>query len=138
MSASNHSIAAAIVIAGAMIAAAIYLGLRTTQPAPAPPTPRPAPPALSLDEVTREAIAALAYHRPELVSRCYPPGERTPTSFMLNVTFDAQGSQLALGIEELPGTSTTAISNCIANHLPTLTVPPPGRQTRVEIPLQLP
>ncbi len=133
---------AAIVIAGGMIAGGAYLGLRergageATAPAPAAVS---APVAVDRELVTRQALEALAYHRPQILARCYRAiAERRPAAFTFDVTFDAQGSQVMRGFIEAPGTSTPEITACVTESLPPLKIPPPGAVVMIEVPLRLP
>lgn len=135
---------AAIVIAGGMIAGGAYLGLRergageATATATAPAAVS-APIAVDRALVTRQALEALAYHRPQILARCYwAIAERRPAAFTFDVTFDAQGSQVMRGFIEAPGTSTPEITACVTESLPPLKIPPPGAVVMIEVPLRLP
>lgn len=144
---ASLAIPAAIVIAGGAIAAGAYLGLRDRAPASVPATPSavaapvPVAPPVAVDRglVTRQALEALAYHRPQLLARCYRAiAERRPAAFTFDVTFDAQGSQVMRGVVEAPGTSTPEITACVTENLPSLKIPPPGAVVTIDVPLQLP
>jgi hypothetical protein len=136
---ANLTIPAAIVIAGGTIAGGVYYGQRERAPIEVAPAPVAAPVAVSRELVARQAIEALAYHRPQLLARCYRAiSPRRPAAFTFDVTFDAQGSQVMRGFVEAPGTSTPAITACVTESLPPLMIPPPGAVVMVEVPLQLP
>ncbi|MBL9106433.1 MAG: hypothetical protein JNL82_36255 [Myxococcales bacterium] len=137
---------AAIVIAGAMIAAGLFFGLRggaapTAPPAPvapSPPTPTPAAPAVAHEVVARQASEALAYQRDLLRARCHRGPPQAPGSWLVNLTFDAEGRQIARGWQAQAETTTPELTRCVGDALPPLFVPPPGRTVRVDIPLALP
>ena len=57
---------------------------------------------------------------------------------LFNVTFDADGRQLARGVVETPGTSTPELTRCIGDTLLPLQVPAPGATIQVEVPLRFP
>lgn len=151
MSASaGLSTSTAIVLAGGLIAVGVFLGLRSRAPsavhaeaaAPAKVITPPiavAPAGL----VVQQASEALAYQRTRLRDVCYRPaaiaaGAALPAAWILNVTFDARGVQLARGMEEQRGTSTPELTRCIGEQLQPLLVPPPGATVMVEVPLRFP
>jgi hypothetical protein len=148
------SVPTAILLGSGLIAASIYLGLRSQVPvAPATasehpvavPVPAPVvtPPVSSPELVKQQASEALAYQRTRLRDVCYRPavlvaGAPLPAAWTLNVTFDAQGNQLVRGVEEHLGTSTPELTRCIGEQTQPMTVPAPGRTIMVEIPLSFP
>ncbi|WP_437934413.1 hypothetical protein [Sorangium sp. So ce341] len=184
----------AILLGSAMIAAAVYLGLRHG-PASVAPDPRaaagdashrgePAPPAgaaerapgegapaaqrapgegapaaqrapgegapaaqrapaVPREEVARQAARALDARRPALVERCYKPAiaaQPAPreVKYVFNLTFDAQGRQIARGIIEDREASRPDVTACLATALPPVAVEPPGASVRVDVPFSLP
>ena len=147
----------AILLASGMIAVSIFFGLRSQAPAqPVTPTMEPpvsapvvlpspvvAPQVASRELVAQQASEALAYQRAALRDRCYRPaalaaGVGLRAAWIFNVTFDAQGNQLARGMEEHRDTSTPELSQCIGDQMKPLRVPPPGATLMVEIPLSFP
>ncbi len=143
----------AILIGSLIVAVGAYLGLRSAQPATplAPPVaavapiaaPAAKPVVVTQEVVTTQAIEALSYHRRLLLERCYRPltlGATPPrvAKFVLNVSFDAAGSQVMRGIVEERESSFPELTGCVIEQLPALAVPPPGGPTMVEIPLALP
>lgn len=158
----------AILLGSAMISAAVYLGLRhgpagvPTDPRPAAGAPwqpadaassagpasraRPphAPaPSVPRDEVAMQAARALEAHRPALIERCYKPAVAARPAprgvkYVFNLTFDAQGRQLARGIIEDREASSPAVTACVAAALPAVAVAPPGANVRVDVPFSLP
>ncbi|AUX34741.1 MULTISPECIES: hypothetical protein [Sorangium] len=164
----------AILLGSAMIAAAVYLGLRHGPAAVAPdpraaagdashrgePAPRagaaegarapgegaPAPqraPAVPREEVERQAARALDARRPALVERCYKPAIAArpaprEVKYVFNLTFDAQGRQIARGIIEDRETSRPDVTACLVAALPPIAVEPPGASVRVDVPFSLP
>ncbi|CAN95462.1 hypothetical protein predicted by Glimmer/Critica [Sorangium cellulosum So ce56] len=151
----------AILLGSAMIAAAVYLGLRHG-PAGVPADPRPAggapsPPAdaasaaaapsagpgVPRDEVATQAARALEAHRPALIERCYKPAVAAQPAprevkYVFNLTFDAQGRQLARGIIEDREASRPEVTACLVDALPPVAVAPPGANVRVDVPFSLP
>lgn len=147
----------AILLAGVLIAASVFLGLRSMAPAPpaeptqpavtaSPPEPTPvvqAPPVSSPELVKQQASEALAYQRSRLRDRCYRPAAlaakaELPAAWIVNVTFDGQGQQIARGLQEQRGTSTPELTRCIGYQIQAMRVPAPGRTIMVEIPLSFP
>ncbi|WP_437596181.1 hypothetical protein WMF28_26735 [Sorangium sp. So ce590] len=164
----------AILLGSALIAAAVYLGLRHGPAAVAPdarsaggtaadragsgssagpaeragasgegaPAPRRAP-SVPREEVARQAARALDAHRPALVERCYRPAiaaQPAPrgVKYVFDLTFDAQGRQIARGILEDRETSRPEITACLVTALPPVAVAPPGASVRVDVPFSLP
>ncbi|WP_437954976.1 hypothetical protein WME76_25885 [Sorangium sp. So ce119] len=154
----------AILLGSAMIAAAVYLGLRHG-PAAVPPGARPAaaealqagpaasaPPAragaaapqtVPRDEVARQAARALDAHRPAIVARCYEPAiaaqpEPRAVKYVFNITFDAQGRQIARGLIEDRETARPEVTACLVGALPPVEIAPPGANVRVDVPFSLP
>ncbi|WP_437567037.1 hypothetical protein [Sorangium sp. So ce542] len=158
----------AILLGSAMIAAAVYLGLRhgpaAVAPAPGDASHRgePAPlagaaerapgegapaaeraPAVPREEVARQAARALDARRPALVERCYKPAiaaQPAPreVKYVFNLTFDAQGRQIARGIIEDREASRPDVTACLVTALPPVAVEPPGANVRVDVPFSLP
>lgn len=154
---ANNAMPLAIVVAGVAIGAGLYLGLRAQAPvvtppvAPvvAPPVVAPAPvvapppvPVASPEVVLGHAIEALRYQRAGLLATCFRPALAAKPGLTMelvfNVTFDAQGRQLARGVVETPGTSTPALTACVTGAMTPLQVPAPGRVLMVEVPLRFP
>ncbi|WP_437950070.1 hypothetical protein WME98_04100 [Sorangium sp. So ce296] len=172
----------AILLGSAMIAAAVYLGLRHGPAAVAPDSRaaagdashrgEPAPPAgaaerasgerapgegapgegapaaqrapaVPREEVARQAARALEARRPALVERCYKPAIAArpaprEVKYVFNLTFDAQGRQIARGIIEDREASRPDVTACLATALPPVAVEPPGASVRVDVPFSLP
>lgn len=166
MSQQNTLLPIAIVIAGAMVSAGLYFGLRARGPevvpqAPsspsqsaaataatqgtAPEAPAPPPPAPRPDEkkVARDAIAALEAQRAALGKACWEPFAREKPSpphidYVVDVTFDLAGKQVMRGLSEDRKTARADVTACVSGRLAPLQVPPPGAVVRVEIPFRLP
>ncbi|WP_438022797.1 hypothetical protein [Sorangium sp. So ce233] len=159
----------AILLGSAMIAAAVYLGLRHGPAAVAPdaravdgaeaiqagpaasalPAQRAgaaAPqraPRVPRDEIARQAARALDAHRPALVERCYKPAiaaqpEPRAVKYVFNITFDAQGRQIARGLIEDRETARPEVTACLVGALPPVEIAPPGVNVRVDVPFSLP
>lgn len=164
---SERSLAlpAAIVVGSAIIGTGLYLGLRdglrpdapaapvpvsapAGTPAPVPATApakdaSPAPPAEPpADRAFRQAQAALDQLRPGIVKVCWtPPAAGEPASIFLtyDVTFDAQGGILALGISEQRDAYRSSVAECVRKLArPLLPIEPPGESVRVILGLPMP
>ena len=148
---------AAIVVAGAMIAGAVYLGLRGREgqpPAAADAAAVPSSSALSPSSSTapstssREAVAAaassaLANLRSDLARACWKPAVTTEAGplivrYVFHFTFDADGQQIARGISEDRTAARPEVTQCVLQRLPVIRVPPPGTVTMVDVAFELP
>lgn len=126
------------------------LGAAPSEPAPAnapvrPPEITPAPAAALADRsaVLKEAVAALEKQKKTLLDTCLKPSlakqpEPKNVKFTLDYSFDAEGKQLARGIQEDRATSRSDVTQCVGAKLLPLSVTPPGQTVRLEIPLELP
>jgi hypothetical protein len=113
--------------------------------APAPP-PRAAPAPVTPELATRvktEATEQLELLRPEIVAQCWPrgglPKGRTTASVTFNITFDAQGREIARGITEDRRAPAGEFARCL-RQLPAtaLAIAPPGSNVGVSIPVSYP
>jgi hypothetical protein len=97
--------------------------------------PTPALVARVQQEVTRELERA----RPALASRCVPPGEASTSRLTFNVTFDANGREVARGISEDRRAPAPKIASCL-RKLPvgSLRVAAPGAHVGVRVAMTLP
>src|ERR671918_2470372 len=96
----GKGVAPAIVIAGALIGMGLFFGLRSREGAAPPATAKPAAPSTPPTSLNTErfAAAALEYHRPELVKRCWEPAPNDAPSqakMRIDLTFGPDGSQVA-------------------------------------------
>lgn len=124
----------------ASIAIGLMLGCQEARPVAVVAAPAAvsaaAAPVRSREEVARDAASALEYQHSTLRGRCRArPGERH--AFTLDVTFDANGVQLARGVLE-GRHEDRGLGMCVSEALQALKVPPPGAVTQVEVPLVLP
>jgi hypothetical protein len=154
----------AVVVGSVILGLSIYFGLReglrpapsvapaastplATPASPASPTaatPRyvrePAEPAPA--RALRQAQAALDALRPGLVKACWtPPGPGEPASILLtyDVTFDAAGQVIAIGVSEHREAYRPAVAACVrAQPRPALPIDPPGQSVRVDLALPMP
>ncbi len=77
-----------------------------------------------------------------LVEQCLRPSLQarpTPAEVRLtfNVTFDAEGRQIARGMVEDRATSRADVTRCVDERLAALTIPPPGVTVQVDLPVTL-
>src|SRR5919106_3515905 len=102
----GKGVAPAIVIAGALIGMGLYFGLRRRDGAAPPASSKPAAPSSAPPahvSTERFAAAALEFHRPELVKRCWgepkTPAHGAPlqAKMTIDLTFGPDGSQVARG-----------------------------------------
>jgi hypothetical protein len=109
----------------------------------APSTPAADPRTELLTRVREEAKAQLETYRNEVVSQCWPAkglpkGARTAT-LTVNVTFDAQGHEIARGISEDRRAPAGEFGRCVRNlNGITLGISPPGSNVAVSIPVSYP
>ncbi len=161
----NHHLLlpASILVAGAMIGAGLFFGLRgrpaettpasPTAPAeesPAAPTPNPPPaeiasPAPSDLQATvqKQALDALGKHRARIVADCWNPSVKkdpnpAKTTFMFRFMFNPKGQLGVSGVGDAPAESRRDVSQCIRDLKLPIAVPPPGSEIAVQIPLTLP
>lgn len=149
-----------ILAAGALIASAVWFAPReraadslvkaaesiervpAREPAPAPP-PAAASPELRA-KVAAQAAEALEAARPRIRSACWDPAIRvapTPAkaTYRYSLSFDPQGTQVGLGINEIRGESRPDVTSCLARQPLDLRVPPPGAHVPgLELTLTLP
>lgn len=158
----------AIVVGAALIGtlagAGAYFGSRaraptadptaTTSAAPAPPVPPIVTPAAATastkaegaavrERVARDATAAIEKHRAHLKKTCWEESaKKSPapaqSKFVWNITFDAQGKQLARGITEEREGMREGLGACVSQALPSLEVQPPGTTVQVDVSFTLP
>ena len=133
---------AAILVGSALIAGAIYLGLRSPS-APEPPaasapsaTAERVPVTVTPADLQRLVAAALAAHRTMLAARCTPDGGIARWTFEL--TFAADGRQLGRGVREDRATGDAPTTACVLENLPPLQLRPIGRPMKTTVALQLP
>ena len=137
-----------LVVAG-IRAVALVLALTIAAPRPAviPPVPLAMPPAPAKPDlaaqVSLEARANFEEHRHRIVSECWPaaglPRGAKVAKVTMNVTFDANGREIARGISEDRRAPAGQFARCMRT-LPTsrLSVSPPGQTVAVSIPLAYP
>lgn len=149
-----------IIVAGTLIGAGLYFGLRATNPNNAADMHIIAPQALAetkistqlapiaalQEQVKRQATALLEEQRAGISSRCWPKGPDAeaikPLRYMLNFTFAADGSQITRGAATRdrpvnPGLAAD-ITKCVEDVLTPVSVSPPGANIYIETPFQLP
>lgn len=141
---------AAIVIAGAMIAGATYLGLSRRASTSAESVGRPlalasAPPVAtaSVEEVGVEVRAALDGYRPMLRDRCLADASRDPSykvDWTLEYTFAPDGTQVVRGAIEHGdlASSRPTLTRCLLDALPALQIAPPNTTVQVDVPFTFP
>lgn len=146
-----------IVTGSVIIGLFAYFGLRDgLRPAPTPvATPTaptaPAEPAKGYvrkpaepvpDRVFRQAQAALDAQRPGFIEKCWtPPAAGEPASVLLtyDVTFDAAGKIIAIGLSEHREAYRRSVADCVRTlPYPVLPVDPPGENVRVIVALPMP
>ena len=150
------SIPLAIVLAGALIGAGLFFGLRS-RPEPAPygapgaqaalPLPGPAaPPAPPLDPalVRRNGDAAAVGLKRRMIERCWQPAvAKVPTPatsrYTMDSLFTAEGVEVSRGISEVREVpSRMDVAGCLRSLPLDLRIPPPGGKVRLEFVLEFP
>jgi hypothetical protein len=141
-----------ILIAGALIAAGLYFGLRGRAGSGTAPAPRaaetaastaPTAPPVAVEGVARQAAQALAEARAGLAASCWAPAARVKANpplakWTFDFTFAADGTQLGRGVSEDRATSRPEVTACVLARLPPLRIPAPGASVRVNVPFELP
>lgn len=162
MAEQRLSTPAAIVIAGGMIAVAVFFGLRGQRreagPAPeviavaasarapveSPAAARvPAPARVPADVVVQQIAAQLATQKPAMVEKCWKPNATAtppprPARYTFEFTIGAGGEQLGRGVREDRGTGSAEITRCVLGLITPVTIAPPGTSTTVDVPFALP
>ena len=154
-----QSILIGFVIAGLTIGGFLYLALRpaavvsgaqasSSAPRLVPELSKPLQAQADADQPDRELIRrqtqqALEQHRVALVRDCWTPldgkqQEPGRAAFVWNFTFNAQGQQIARGLIEDRDASVRGLGMCISQKLASISIPPAGVPTYVEVPFVLP
>jgi hypothetical protein len=145
----------AILIAGVLVAAAVFFALRQRGPAPAPEASVPAPSASTGGAVSATATStarasdlarraqvaaerALEARRGELVAKCAGDAGTVRARGRLEVAFDEQGRQMARGLHVDRSERRHDILQCADAALPPLTIEPLGERSQVVLELTLP
>ncbi len=156
------SVPLAIVAAGALIGAGLYLGLRggagavrparvDWAPAPTPPPlPEPTPTVRASyppDDLRTSVEAAAAEQllaaQPALRRACWDPSvARTAApadlTLQVRITFDAAGRSTAIAVADPPDAARLDVAACVRAAAITLEVPPPGMRVTAALPLRFP
>jgi hypothetical protein len=85
--------------------------------------------------------AQLESARELIVSRCWPRGGvdgRSSARLTFNVTFDAQGREIARGITEDRRAPGGAFARCVREHGTALAIAPPGTNIGVSLSMAYP
>ena len=155
----------AILLAGALIGAGLYFGLRGSESASARgdpirsaaaettgeagaarrPQPQQVPPAITPDRAatTVSAMKEIERSRAAVVEKCIRPALAkfpglSKLKFHFNITFDAEGHQIARGLVDDRETARFGVGPCVSDAVPTLLVPPPGGSVFLELDWTLP
>lgn len=162
----EHLVPAAILAGFAMVAIAVYFGLKgaparppvqVASPAPTSaalePPPRPAalplgppePPSALREAVEADAKKAVAAERSAtFVTRCWAPAiaakpQPAASRYSLQMTFDATGKEIARGLSEIRGVdSRPDVAQCLRGLPIGLTVPARGATVQVTLELSFP
>jgi hypothetical protein len=114
---------------------------QATPPAPPAAAPQAAPAGRPTPElvarVAHEASRVLEAARPDLAARCAPSGAGG-AQFTFNVTFDANGREIARGISEDRRHRAPKVASCLRRlPLGALRVTPPGANVGVRVAMKL-
>jgi hypothetical protein len=127
-----------VVLAGTLIGAGLFLGLRERGAAPrlegverqAVPALHGAPVAtaaapLDRSAAQRAAEQALESQRAAIIASCIPPASRSGSASRLhiNIAFDADGRQITRGIIPERSDPRRELAACATDALPSLTIP---------------
>jgi hypothetical protein len=138
---------AAILVGSVVIAAALYLGLRSFAPVPVAPATSSSqsalPPIVSSVPVTwtpaalrRVVQAELERHRQPLTAACLPDGGVVRLTF--NFTIAADGHQLSRGVSEERDAGSPEVTACVLERLSPLKVRPLGQKMKIDVRFVLP
>lgn len=142
-----------IVVAGALVAAGIYFGLRSMRPQSAPiPAPtgdgevRPSPAAQDASSeghalALRAGTEAVHQALPRWRSECWDtaePSTRRPGRYVAAVAFALDGATVVAGITEDRGGSDPNVAQCLRQRVHLLRIPPPRQSISLEVPFALP
>ncbi|NUO47893.1 MAG: hypothetical protein HOV80_03455 [Polyangiaceae bacterium] len=108
-----------------------------------PPQPVPSVTPELIKASSSSASNAIEKHRKHLVEKCWNPSAKTDpepksVTYTLELTFDAEGKQIARGLSEPRGASRPAVPQCLQTELPNLTIDPPGVSVAFKVELTLP
>lgn len=107
----------------------------------------PAAPAGPTDELKQKVIKqvteALEGQRKDLVKECWAPAakanpEPALARYSFNVTFNAEGTEIARGISDVRGFERPDVGQCLRQRSLGLRIPPPGVNVMVDVPFTLP
>jgi hypothetical protein len=142
-----------IVVAGALVATGIYLGLRSMRPSSAPiPAPTsegeagPSPAAQDATSVRhalalRAATEAVDQALPQWRFECWDtaaPSTRRPGRYVAALAFGPDGATVVAGITEDRGGSDPNVAQCLRQRVHLLRIPPPRQSISLEVPFALP
>jgi hypothetical protein len=107
-------------------------------PPPPPPSTSPTPELVA--RVLSDATVQLENQRPQILARCSPAGGLNGgAQLTFNVTFDAQGREIARGISENRRARSGAFAKCLRDiDGMRLSIPPPGTNVAVSVPVSFP
>jgi hypothetical protein len=108
---------------------------QTIAPAPPPPAPSTGPSPAVVARATEEAKANIETLRQQIVSQCWPAGGlkggRTSAKLVFDVTFDAQGREIARGLRMDRRAPAGEFARCLSSMQGTsLSISPPGTTVR--------
>jgi hypothetical protein len=93
--------------------------------------------------VAKQAAKALEAEREELVKACWEPAvkaspEPPKAKYIYNVSFDADGKEIARGVSETREMSRSDVAQCLRDRPLSLRIPPPGVNVGVDVTFILP
>jgi hypothetical protein len=135
---SSWAVPASILVGAAMIAAAVYFGLRDRSP-----TSEGAPSPSPVVDAQAAATAALEAQRATFVEQCWKPAaaERPApdhSSYLFDLAFDERGVEVGRGISEVTRESRADVARCLRALPGSITIPPPGARRSARVTITLP
>lgn len=111
-------------------------------PEPAPGGPGPVSPGV-VTKATEDATKALEKAKTQLTESCWKPAlaaspEPKSARYLFNLSFDAQGHELARGVTELRDASRADVGQCLRAQPLGLEIPAPGAIIAVSIAVEFP
>jgi hypothetical protein len=160
----SNAVPASIVVAGGLIAAGLFFGLRASRPELPAPTPErpsvqetpvgPSPvspavhpprsttPAVDVDATAiAAATAAVEAAHAAWTASCWDTADTTTLkagSYVAVLGFGANGKAIVAGVTEIREGSDFDVARCLRTLVPAITIPAPGKPVSVEIPFEIP
>lgn len=140
MSSVDRSIPLSVLGGAAIIAIAIFFGLRGR--APDPPTPVVAPKPMERSAIDSAVRAALEAQKPLFDEKCWAPSAKTTplpakSTYVFDLATNELGQEVARGISETEG-SRADVAQCLRLVFAPVAVAPTHQRTTTRVRIELP